>query len=401
LKKRIAVVGGGLVGLATAYKILMKFPGTSLHLFEKEDGPGKHQSGRNSGVLHCGLYYQPGSLKAKLAVEGIREMTEFCRTHEIAHEICGKVVVASNEKQNQTLNELAIRGQANGLQGLKFLSPSELKSREPYVIATEALLVPEEGIADYKAVMVTLVTLIQELGGHVHFSTPVWKLKDTGKGQIQINTQHGSYEFDRIVSCTGLHSDRVYSKYTRKKSPLKIVPFRGEYLSFKPEFNSMVNHLVYPVPDVTYPFLGVHFTRMITGEREVGPNAVLAFKREGYRNTDVNLKDAFESLTYVGFLNFLRKNFTFAMGEFASSLSTRSFIAKAKVMIPDVEAHMLEKGSAGVRAQAMDTSGKLLMDFNVIRDGHQVHVLNAPSPGATSSLAIGTYIVENYLNDIN
>ncbi len=401
MKKRIAVIGGGLVGLATAYKILIKYPGTSLHVFEKEDGPGRHQSGRNSGVLHCGLYYQPGSLKAKLAVEGIREMTDFCRTQEISHEICGKVVVASNEKQNHTLNDLAKRGHANGLKGLKFLSLSELKLREPYVIATEALLVPEEGIVDYKAVMDTLATRIQELGGHVHFNSPVWKLMDSGKGVIQINTHHGSYEFDRIVSCTGLHSDRVYSKYTKNKSPLKIVPFRGEYLSFKPEFNSMVNHLVYPVPDVTYPFLGVHFTRMITGEREVGPNAVLAFKREGYEHTDINLRDAFESLTYVGFLNFLRKNFMFAMGEFASSLSTRSFIAKAKVMIPDVEASMLQKGSAGVRAQAMDTSGKLLMDFNVIRDGHQVHVLNAPSPGATSSLAIGSYIVENYLNDIN
>jgi len=399
--KRVAIIGGGLVGLATAYKILLKFPGITLHLFEKEDGPGKHQSGRNSGVLHCGLYYQPGSLKAKLAVEGIREMTEFCRTHEIAHEICGKVVVASNEKQNQTLNDLAKRGQANGLKGLTFLSPSELKSREPFVIATEALLVPEEGIADYKAVMRTLVRLIQELGGHVHFSTPVWKLMDSGKGVIQINTHHGSYEFDRIVSCTGLHSDRVYSKYTRKKSPLKIVPFRGEYLSFKPEFNSMVNHLVYPVPDVTYPFLGVHFTRMITGEREVGPNAVLAFKREGYEHTDINLRDAFESLTYVGFLNFLRKNFTFAMGEFASSLSTRSFIAKAKVMIPDVEAHMLEKGSAGVRAQAMDSDGKLLLDFNVFRKENQVHVLNSPSPGATSSLAIANYIIAHYLTDLS
>jgi (S)-2-hydroxyglutarate dehydrogenase len=194
----------------------MKFSGTTLHLFEKEDGPGKHQSGRNSGVLHCGLYYQPGSLKAKLAVEGIREMTEFCRTNEIAHEICGKVVVASNEKQIRTLNELAIRGQANGLQGLKFLSQSELKSREPHVIATEALLVPEEGIADYKAVMVMLVTLIQELGGHVHFSTPVWKLTDSGKGQIQVDTRNGSYEFDRIVSCTGLHSDRVGSGFIKK-----------------------------------------------------------------------------------------------------------------------------------------------------------------------------------------
>jgi (S)-2-hydroxyglutarate dehydrogenase len=399
--KSIAVVGGGLIGLATAYKILLKYPGINLHLFEKEERPGKHQSGRNSGVLHCGLYYQPGSLKARLAVEGIREMTAFCREHKITHEICGKVVVASNPQQNQTLRELAKRGEANGLKGLKFLTETELRAREPLVKATEALLVPEEGITDYKAVMHRLVGLIEERGGKVHFSCPVWKLDESVTGEITIDTERGSFSFHRLVSCTGLYSDRAYSSFTGKKGPLKIVPFRGEYLNFKPEFNSMVNHLVYPVPDVKYPFLGVHFTRMTSGEREVGPNAVLAFKREGYTNRDFNLQDSLESLTYVGFLNFLRKNFRFALGEFASSLSMNSFINKAKVLIPEIEAHMLVKGSAGVRAQAMNDQGKLLMDFNIEREGNQIHVLNAPSPGATSSLAIASFILQNYLTDLN
>ena len=401
MKKRIAVVGGGLIGLATAYKLLLKYRDIRIDLFEKESDPGKHQSGRNSGVLHCGLYYQPGSLKAKLAVEGIREMTTFCKDHNINHEICGKVVLAANEQQNQTLRELAKRGDANGLQGLRFLSKSELRQREPMVQATEALLVPEEGIADYKGVMKKLVALIEERGGKVHFNSPVWSVNQKSTGEITIQTTTNTYTFDRLVSCAGLHSDRAYKGFTGKNGPLRIVPFRGEYLSFKPEFNNMVNHLIYPVPDIKYPFLGVHFTRMVSGEREVGPNAVLAFKREGYTKNDINIKDTFESLTYVGFLNFLRKNFTFAMGEFASSISMASFIAKAKVMIPDVEASMLVKGSAGVRAQAMDPSGKLLMDFNVEREGNQVHVLNAPSPGATASLAIASYVINNYLTDLN
>lgn len=399
-RKKIAIIGGGLVGLATAYKLLLQYPNTTVEVFEKETGPGQHQSGRNSGVLHCGLYYQPGSLKAKLAVEGIREMTAFCRAHDINHEICGKVVVATGEAQHQSIQELARRGDANGLQGLRFLSKEELKKREPMVRASEALLVPEEGIVDYKAVMRKLVSLIGERGGQVHFNCPVWRVRSLASGAVELQLAEKDLVFDLLISCTGLHADRAYAQYTTKKSPLRIVPFRGEYLSFKPEFEGMVNHLIYPVPDAKYPFLGVHFTRMISGEREVGPNAVLAFKREGYSNRDISIKDTFESLTYIGFLNFLRKNFRFAMGEFASSLSMAAFIAKAKAMIPDVEAHMLVKGSAGVRAQALSESGQLLMDFNILREGNQIHVLNAPSPGATSSLAIASYILEHYLDDL-
>ena len=400
-RKSVAVIGGGLIGLATAFKILDKHPGLKLDVYEKEDRPGRHQSGRNSGVLHCGLYYQPGSLKAKLAVEGIREMTAFCVRHGIEHEICGKVVVASNQQQNETLRGLAKRGQENGLTGLKFLSRAELRQREPMVQATETLLVPEEGIVDYKAVMNKLVVLIEERGGVVHFNSPVWQVGESKQNEVLVSSASGTKAYKWLVSCTGLHSDRTFSKYTFKKPPLRIVPFRGEYLSFKPEFEHIVNHLVYPVPDVKYPFLGVHFTRMISGQREVGPNAVLAFKREGYSNKDFNFKDTFENLSYIGFLNFLGKNFRFAMGEFASSLLMSSFIAKAKVMIPEVEANMLEKGTSGVRAQAISAEGTLLMDFNIERKGNQIHVLNAPSPGATSSLAIAGFIINNYLTDLN
>jgi len=280
---------------------------------------------------------------------------------------------------------------------LNCLSKEALRIREPNVRADEALLVPEEGIVDYKAVMQKLIELIIQLGSEVKFSSRIDRLNQMPSGKVRIETKEALSEFDYLISCTGLHSDRTFKNLTNHKGPLRIVPFRGEYLKFRHEFNHMVNHLIYPVPDIQYPFLGIHFTRMISGEREVGPNAVLALKREGYSNTDISLMDAWESLTYIGFLNFLRRNFSFALGEFASSLSKKAFISKAKVMIPGIEDYMLEKGTAGVRAQAVDRGGNLLMDFRVIRKGNQIHVLNAPSPGATASLAIANYVIENHL----
>ena len=394
--KSIAIIGGGIIGLAIAYKLSAQ--GALVHVFEKEKAVGLHQSGRNSGVLHCGLYYQPESLKAQLSVNGIREMISFCETHAIDHDVCGKVVVATSQKETIALDQLAARGNKNGLSGLQYLSSEELKLREPFVQAKKALLVPEEGIVDYSAVMKKMVDLIQENNGQVSYTTIVSSIDQSGKNEVVLSTSKNTYTFDYLISCTGLWSDKTYTNLTQKKPPLRIVPFRGEYLKFKGGFEDRINHLVYPVPDAQFPFLGVHFTRMVDGSREVGPNAVLALKREGYSKSSFSLEDSYESLTYPGLLRFVGNNFSFSVNEFKSSLFMKDFIAKAQKMIPDVDASMLETGPAGVRAQAISKEGKLQMDFNIIRRGRQIHVLNAPSPGATASLAIASHIIENYLD---
>lgn len=396
MKKKIAIIGGGIVGLATAYKLQRQLKNTKITLFEKEKVIGTHQSGRNSGVLHCGLYYQPGSLKAKLAVDGIQQMTDYCIANHIPHELCGKIVVANDIKQIKALDDLADRGNRNGLKGLRYLTDSEIRRREPNVLAKKALLVPQEGIVDYKSVMNSLAKHIAENNGEI-----INGVKITGavnqKNEVIIKSENQEWNFDLVFNCAGLHSDRNYENLTGKKRPLRIVPFRGEYLMFKPEFECLVNHLIYPVPDPDYPFLGVHFTRLISGEREVGPNAVFALKREGYSNSDISISDTFDSLTYRGFLNFISKNLAFSINEFGSSIFTSLFLKKAKCLIPDINASMFIRGTAGVRAQAMDRSGKLLMDFHIAREGNQIHVLNAPSPGATASLSIADYIINEFI----
>jgi len=393
--KNIAIIGGGIIGLAVAYKLSQQ--NAIVHVFEKEAAVGLHQSGRNSGVLHCGLYYEPGSLKAELSVDGIREMISFCETHSIAHDVCGKVVVATTQKEIKALDQLASRGNKNGLHGLKYLSAKELKLREPFVQAEKALLVPEEGIVDYTAVMKKMVSLIQENRGQVSYNTKVSSIDKLSENEVILSVKSNKHSFDYLISCTGLWSDKTYTNLTQQKPPLRIVPFRGEYLKFKNGFEDRINHLVYPVPDPQFPFLGVHFTRMIDGSREVGPNAVLALKREGYSKSSFSFKDSYESLTYPGLLRFVGNNFRFSLNEFKSSLFMKDFISKAQKMIPDVDASMLETGPSGVRAQAISKEGKLQMDFNIIRKGRQIHILNAPSPGATASLAIASHVIKNYL----
>jgi L-2-hydroxyglutarate oxidase len=398
LIRRIGVVGAGILGLAIAWKLQERFPLAEVMVFEKEPGPGRHQSGHNSGVLHCGLYYQPGSLKALLAVEGIRSMVAFCRQHDIPHEICGKVVVASDERERRILDNLAARGAANGLRGLAYLTPEALRKREPAVRAVAALLVPEEGIVDYPAVMEKLASLIVQRGGSVFYDSDVDAGDPVRDGDpVVVRVAGTELSVDLLVCCAGLHSDRLYRTLTGLRPPLKIVPFRGEYRTLRPEAESMVNHLVYPVPDPEYPFLGVHFTRMVHGGREVGPNAVLALSREGYRKSDVSLRDAIDAITYPGFLRFVSDNLLFTAGELASSLSGKAFLAKSRKLIPEMALEHLVPGTAGVRAQALAGDGKLVMDFRIMRHGRQVHVLNAPSPGATASLAIASHIVSEYI----
>ena len=391
----IAIVGGGIVGLALGYK-LSKNKGNKIHVFEKEEEVGFHQSGRNSGVLHCGLAYKPGSLKAKLAVSGIKQMVKYCKDFKINHDICGKIVVASDENESKLLENTAKRGKLNGLKGLKYLNNMELKQREPFVSSYKSLLVPEEGIVDYKTVMLSMKENIINSGGDIILNSKIKNIEEK-KNLIYIN-KNSSVGYNTIIYTTGLQSDINYKKFTKNKLNAKIVPFRGEYYTLEDHAKKLVNHLVYPVGNPKFPFLGVHFTRMINGDREVGPNAVLAFKREGYKNSDVSINDMIDYLGYSGFLKFIGKNFAFCINEFSTSILKSSFLKKTQKLIPDIRNKDIKNGPAGVRAQGIDSNGNLMMDFEIKTHKNQIHIINAPSPAATSALAIADHIIENYIN---
>ena len=389
----IAIVGGGIVGLALGYK-LSKIKGNKIHVFEKEKEVGYHQSGRNSGVLHCGLAYKPGSLKAKLAVSGIKQMVNYCKEYKINHDICGKIVVASNENEVKLLENTAKRGKLNGLKGLKYLSNKELKEREPFVSSYKSLLVPEEGIVDYKGVMLSMKQNIINSGGDVFLNSKIEKIEE--KKKLTYINNNSSYGYNTIIYTTGLQSDINFKKFTKNNLNSKIVP-RGEYYTLKDDAKKLVNHLIYPVGNPKFPFLGVHFTRMINDDREVGPNAVLAFKREGYKNSDISLYDMIDYIGYPGFLKFIGKNFTFCINEFSTSILKSSFLKKTQKLIPDIRSKDIKNGPAGVRAQGIDSNGNLMMDFEVKTHNNQIHVINAPSPAATSALSIADHIIENYI----
>ena len=385
--KNIVVIGGGIIGLATAWKLSQRFPGARLAVIEKEDAVGQHQSGNNSGVLHCGLYYRPGSLKARLAVSGIREMIRFCEQHGIDHEICGKLVVATTPLEVLRLDALEERGRQNGLNGIRRLGREEILQREPNAAGLEALEVPEEGIVDYGQVCERLSKLLCDEGHEIHLGMKVLSGGLRGR-KMRLHTDADELEADYVVNCTGLHSDRMCRQLGGRPA-VKIVPFRGEYYKIRPERQGLVNHLIYPVPDPAFPFLGVHFTRLIHGGIEAGPNAVMAMSREGYRGRDIDPGDLLESAVFPGLWRFVLGHRRMCLEEMAQSVSRKRFCQNLQKLVPAIEEPDLESGGAGVRAQAMNANGKLVEDFSLVEDRRVLHVLNAPSPGATASLAIG------------
>ncbi len=389
---RIVVVGGGIVGLATAWRLGQRFPGAKITVLEKESAVGQHQSSHNSGVLHAGLYYKPGSRKAKLAVRGIRQMIEFCRQHAVAHEVCGKIVVAADEEEVPRLRALLERGEINGLHDLRWLSGDELREIEPHAAGVAAVRVPEEGIADYPAVCQALVRAIRAQDGEVITNAEVRTiLRDSGEWRI--HSAAGDYKAARIVTCAGLHADRV-AELTGRPRAVRIVPFRGEYYGIRPERRHLVRNLIYPVPDPRFPFLGVHFTRMIHGGVEAGPNAVLASSREGYQKTDLRVGDLADALAFSGMWKFLHRHRAMCWQEVRRSFSKELFCATLQRLVPEIQPDDLTTGGAGVRAMAMDASGALIEDFHFVQGPGELHVVNAPSPGATASLAIGEEIAE-------
>lgn len=380
------IIGGGIVGLSTAMALGQRYSGTRILVLEKEKTWAFHQTGHNSGVIHSGIYYKPGSLKAKLGREGNHSMVEFCQEHGIQHEVCGKVIVATNSQELPLLENLYQRGLTNGLTVRK-IGPEELKELEPHVNGLSGLHVPSTGIVNYKQVAETYVRLIQAQGGTLQLGAKVEKITDTTEGVI-VETANDTFQTRFLINCAGLHSDRV-ARLEQVKTEMKIVPFRGEYYDLKPEKRYLVKNLIYPVPNPNFPFLGVHFTRMIDGTVHAGPNAVLSFKREGYHKSDFNLQDFVEVMTYPAFWKLAGQNWQEGAKEIIRSFNKAAFVHSMQQLIPEIQADDVTPGHAGVRAQALMDDGRLMDDFVIIPGHHSIHVCNAPSPAATASLEIG------------
>lgn len=386
-----AIIGGGIVGLSVGVSLSEQFPGRRILLLEKEKAWGDHQTGNNSGVIHSGIYYKPGSLKATLCRDGNRSMVEFCKKHGIEHEVCGKVIVATEREELPLLQNLYERGLANRL-NVKKIGQDELREIEPHVRGLAALRVPSTGIVHYRKVAETYARLVQGRGGDLRLNTKVERIARDGSGSV-LETADETFHARFMINCAGLHSDRV-AKLAGLRPGMKIVPFRGEYFELKPEKRYLVKHLIYPVPNPSFPFLGVHFTRMIDGSVHAGPNAVLSLKREGYRKSDVDLRDLFDVVSYPAFWKLARRHFREGAKEVVRSMSKAAFVRSLQRFIPEVQMGDVAPAHAGVRAQALMDDGKLMDDFLILQGDRSLHVCNAPSPAATASIEIGKAIVE-------
>lgn len=385
------IVGAGIVGLSTAWKLSQSYPNASILVLEKEDRVAPHQTGHNSGVIHSGIYYQPGSYKAKNCVDGRHQLVEFCRENDIAHDICGKVIVATDESELPKLNEIFERGLQNNIEDIRLIGQQELLEIEPYVNGVRAIHVPCSGIVDFPGVCRVLTDKLHDEGHAVRFHQTVQYASHTN-GCMSVQTTTDRFKTRYLINCAGLHSDRV-ARSAGILSPVKIVPFRGEYFDLKPQAQHKVNGLIYPLPNPEFPFLGVHFTRMATGGVECGPNAVFAFKREGYKKTDFNLKDTIETVDFPGFWRLASSHWKTGLDEFYRSFSKKGFLKKLQKLIPSIRIDDLTGSPSGVRAMALQPDGEILDDFYFETTDCEIHVLNAPSPAATAGLAIGDEIV--------
>jgi len=388
----IAVVGAGVVGLSVAMQAIEQYPHLKLLILEKENAVAQHQTGHNSGVIHSGVYYKPGSLKATLCVEGAREMVNFCAQHGIPHDVCGKIIVATTAEEASRLEGLRDRGQANGLIGLELLSREAMREIEPHVEGVCALKVPSTGITSYALVAEKYAELATRRGADLKTGAAVTGFRNSAAETV-IQTRAGDFPSRYVINCAGLYSDRI-ARLAGHDPEVQIVPFRGEYYDIVPGRSSLVRNLIYPVPDPRFPFLGVHFTRRITGTIDAGPNAMLALRREGYKRIDFDLSEAMEILQYGGFRAMARKQWRYGMGEYRRSLLKSAFVRSLQRLVPEIQRKDLVPGGSGVRAQALAPDGNLVDDFRFVPRDRFLHVLNVPSPAATASLPIGREILK-------
>jgi (S)-2-hydroxyglutarate dehydrogenase len=387
----VVIIGGGIIGLSTAMQLARRCPAARVAVVEKEAELATHQTGHNSGVIHSGIYYRPGSWKSRFCVDGVRKLIQFCDENEIEYQQCGKTIVATDESELERLQNLYERGVANGVQGLELVGPERLREIEPHTAGVRALWSPQTGIVDYVKVAGAYAARFQQAGGDIFNDAAVVGVKQSAGG-VTVETPRGVLQARHLVNCAGLYADEV-ARMTGEDTDVRIIPFRGEYYTLRPESQHLVKGLIYPVPDPRFPFLGVHYTRNIHGYVEAGPNAVLAWAREGYRKSNLNLGETWGTVTFPGFWKMTSKHWKTGVAEMHRSYSKGVFVRDLQKLIPEIRAEDLAPGGAGVRAQAVARDGSLLDDFSILQGKKAIHVLNAPSPGATSSLAIGEHLV--------